>query len=97
MGGDCHVAMQAHTAHHDASMHQHMHHAGHMVQQEQHDQQTSRHKDCGVCQLAWGGYLAAVMIEIAKIQLSALSFTPAATLFQSVTSAPLLPPPLALA
>lgn len=102
MGGDCHVVAQTNAAHHDASMHQHMHHADHLAQQvQQHDhqsdQQQTSHKDCGVCQLACCGYMAAVTVDVAEIQPSAQPFMPAATQFQSFTSAPLDPPPLALA
>ena len=79
-------------------MHQHMQIAGHQLQQsQQHDQQPSSQKDCGVSQLACCGYLAAETIDVATIQLSAEPFITSATQFQSVTSAPLDPPPLARA
>jgi hypothetical protein len=106
-GGDCHAAQPvvaqpgAHNLHHDSTMHQHMQlaadkSAAHQEQQgHQNDQQQSSHQDCGVCQLACCGYLAAVIIEVAEIQLSAQSFLPVSTQFQSITSAPLVPPPLA--
>lgn len=97
MRGDCHVVVQADSAHHDASMHQHMHHGDQSVQQQDHqsDQQQTSHKDCGVCQIACCGYMAAVVVEVAQIQSSAQLFIPVTTQFQSVFSAPLVPPPLA--
>jgi hypothetical protein len=64
-------------------------------QSHQHDQQDPAHNDCGVCQLACCGYLAAVTIVVAQIHLSGQLFAPASMQFQSITSAPLDPPPLA--
>ena len=109
MNGDCHVA--AHTevsnstiqnlgisnyGHHDASTHQHVQLAHHQLHQtQQHDQQHAAHNDCGMCQLACCGYLATAETEIAEVPPLAQLFTPHATQFQSVTSAPLDPPPLA--
>jgi hypothetical protein len=85
MSGGCHDAMQTSPAHHDMSGHQHDH---------QSNQQQSSHKDCGVCQLACCGYMAAATTGIAGVPLPAQSFIPVPTQFQSVTSAPLDPPPL---
>ena len=103
MSGDCHVAMQTSAQNHDASMYQHMQHASQlqqsaqMHQSQQHFQQHSGHNDCGVCQIACCGFLATVAIEIAEAQPLAQMFAPYTTQFQSVFSAPLVPPPLALA
>lgn len=106
VGGDCHVAQPgveqsgAQHSHHSSNMHHHMQIAadqsgGHQEQQNhQHNQQNSHHKFCSVCQLACCGYLAAVTFEVAEIQLSAQSFTPFLTQFQSVVPTPLDPPPL---
>ncbi|HSM98126.1 MAG TPA: DUF2946 family protein [Gallionella sp.] len=96
MGGDCHVAQS--DVMQPAAQHTH-HNMDQQMQQHDHrnDQPQTSHKDCGVCQLAGSGYLAAVIIEVAEMQMSALSFTPAPAQFQSHTSAPLDPPPLARA
>jgi hypothetical protein len=109
MNGDCHTAQTgAHHSHHVSTAHQHMQHMQlaanqaqatglHDQQNSPHDQQNFAHKNCGVCQLACSGYLATVAITVADAQPSALSFTLASTQFQSITSAPLDPPPLARA
>ncbi len=107
--GDCHTAVAqqvSHPSQHASDMHQHMHHAQLTANQDQspvhqeqqnspHDSQNSSCDNCGVCQLACSGYLAAVAINVAEAQPSAQSFTLSSTQYQSVTSAPLDPPPLA--
>jgi hypothetical protein len=99
--GDC-DAMQSSSlpSQHD-SAHQHMHHhqlaANHEQQDNPQHRQDSSCNNCGVCHLACSGYLAAVTINVADAQPAAQSFTLSATQFQSFTSAPLDPPPLALA
>lgn len=97
--GDCHAVMQTGSAHHDASMHQHMHQAVDLAQQQDHqnDHPKTSYNDCGVCQLACCGYMAAVVIEVARVEPAAQLFISAVTSFRSVFSAPLDPPPLALA
>jgi ferredoxin len=109
INGDCHTAVAQqvlHRSQHVSASHQHMHHAqlaanqdqspGHQEQQNSpNDIQNSSCNNCGVCQLACSGYLAAVAINVAEAQLSVQSFTLSSTQFQSVTSAPLDPPPLA--
>jgi hypothetical protein len=111
INGDCHTAVAqqlSHRAQPVSASHQHMHHdqlaanqdqsPGHQEQQNSpHDQQNPSCNNCGVCQLACSGYLAAVAINVADAQPSAQLFTPSSTQFQSVTSAPLDPPPLARA
>lgn len=100
MGGDCHsaAAQQDELKPHCAStVQQHAHHeqlaadtelsAGHQ------DQPAG--EDCGTCHLACCGYLAAVSIEVMGAQPSALLYLPATAQFQSITSTPLDPPPLA--
>jgi hypothetical protein len=106
-GGDCHVVQpdvaqqSSHHSNHVSSMHHQVQlaadqPAAHQEQQgHQHNQQTPSHKNCGVCQLACCGYLAAVTIEVAEAQPLAQSFLPSSTQFQSITSTPLDPPPLA--
>jgi len=100
MHGDCHGAQQvSHPSQHVSDLHQHMHH-GQLAANEhqsagQHNSQSSPCNNCGMCQLACSGYLAAVTVEVAGIQLSTQAYTPSSTQFQSYTSAPLDPPPLA--
>ena len=67
----------------------------HHQQHNQPDQQDSSCKTCGVCHLACTGYMATAAIKMAADQPSALPFAPALPQFQSFTSAPLDPPPLA--
>lgn len=100
--GDCDVMQQVSPpSQHDSASHQHMHHHQLAANQEQqnnpHHQQHSSCNNCGVCLLACSGYLAAVTINVADAQPAAQSFTLSTTQFQSFTSAPLDPPPLALA
>jgi hypothetical protein len=109
INGDCHIAVAQQVSHRSqpvSASHQHMHHAqlaanpdqsaGHQEQQNSpHHSQNSSCNNCGVCQLACSGYLAAVAINVAEAQPSAQSFTLSSTQFQSITSAPLDPPPLA--
>jgi len=102
MNGDCHMAQQAsHPSQQVSASHQHMHHAQLAANEDQsaglHHSQSSSCNNCGVCHLACSGYLAAVTINVADVQPSAQSFTLSSTQFQSFTSAPLDPPPLALA
>jgi hypothetical protein len=102
MNGDCHTVQTGeHHTHHVSTAHQHMQHmhlaANQAQATEHHDQQNFSHKNCGVCQLACIGYLASATITVAAAQPSALSFTLSSTQFQSITSTPLDPPPLARA
>ncbi|MDP2693483.1 MAG: hypothetical protein Q8O58_01240 [Gallionella sp.] len=112
MGGDYHsaVAQQGEPDAHCASiMQQHAHHdqlaadqsAGHPDQQnhgqQNQDQQNPAGEDCGTCHLACCGYMAAASIEVMDAQPSGRLFTLLSTQFQSVTSTPLDPPPLARA
>jgi hypothetical protein len=106
VSGDCHPVTvqpnQQHT-HHISTTHQHdllhndqldasLHKAA-----VQHDQQNSSCKDCGVCHFACSGFLATVAIKATEIRLSTRTYATSSTQFQSYTSAPLDPPPLALA
>lgn len=59
------------------------------------EQQGSDSNSCGVCHLACCGYLATAPIEVTDIQLPVRLSTFVSTQFQSFTSAPLDPPPLA--
>ena len=103
-GGDCDVMQQVsppsqHVP--DLHMHMHMNHVQPVADEPhsagQHDSQGSSCNNCGVCHIACSGYLAAVTVEVAGIQLTTQAYTPSSIQFQSHTSAPLDPPPLALA
>jgi hypothetical protein len=50
--------------------------------------------DCGVCHLACTGYLVVPSVSVADVQTAALEITPYLVAFNSVTTIPLLPPPL---
>jgi hypothetical protein len=102
MHGDCHGAQRvSHPSQHVSDLHQHMHHVQLAANEHQSsgqlDSQGSTCNNCGVCQIACSGYLAAVTIDVVDAQPSSQSFTLFSTQFQSFTSAPLVPPPLALA
>ena len=100
MGGDHHsvVAQQGEPDAHCASiMQQHTQHAQLAADQDQsagHQDQPAG-EDCGTCHLACCGYLAAASIEVVETQPSAKPFALLSTQFQSITSTPLDPPPLA--
>jgi hypothetical protein len=69
-------------------------------QQMHHDEMPSpagEHSSCGVCHLACTGYLTMPGIEMSAMQAAARETTPYLVAFNSVTSTPLLPPPLARA
>lgn len=51
-------------------------------------------QDCGVCHLACTGYLTVPGLAMAAAPATAREITPYLVVFNSVTSAPLLPPPL---
>ena len=100
MGGDHHpvVVQQGEPgAHCVSTMQQHTHHAQPAADQDQsasHQDQPAG-EDCGTCHLVCCGYLAAASIEVMDAQPSDRLFTLLSTQFQSITSTPLDPPPLA--
>lgn len=100
MNGDCHGAQQvSHSSQHVSALHQHMHHAQLAASGNQpagpHHSQDSPCNNCGICQIACSGYLASLVTDFKEVQLSSQSFTLSSAQFQSYTSAPLDPPPLA--
>ena len=103
MGSGCHavVAQQGKPHHRPSTAQQHTQRFKLTADQDQsvdhQDQQNSASNNCGVCHLACCGYLAAASIEVTEAQPPARLFTFASTQFQSFTSAPLDPPPLARA
>jgi hypothetical protein len=105
MDGDCPMAAQqgGHDSQQTSAAHQYTqppHLAAHQDApagdcDNHQDQQSSTHGNCGVCQLACCGYMAAATIKTSKAQLLAQLFTPVLTQFQSTTPTPLDHPPLA--
>jgi Protein of unknown function (DUF2946) len=86
--GSCHEAgmeaMQMAGDHHAAASHSPSHHG-------------SSCNACGVCHLVCGGYLSVQEITASTMHLTDASQTPYLFSFHSITSIPLLPPPLAQA
>lgn len=98
MGGSHSAVVQEdeHQPHCVSAMQQNMQHTQLAASQDQ-SAGHQNHSDCGVCHLACCGYLAAASIEVMEAQPSDRLFTPVSTQFQSITSTPLDPPPLARA
>jgi len=102
MTGDCHSAVaQRGEPHKDcaSAMQQPMHHAQLDAATDQstghQEQQNSAGKNCGTCHLACCGYMVAAPAKVMEAQPSARLFTPLLSQFQSITTTPLDPPPLA--
>lgn len=104
-GKACHESMTLQTVHHAAS-HHHMNLAGDISgdmpgdlasgQQPAHsaEQGHSTDKNCGICHLACCSYLATVTSEILPLLPVGQQFALSAVRFQSISIAPLDPPPL---
>ncbi len=93
-GGACHEAVASQTISHEAMGEHHQHH-GEMPATT--DEQTPSCSSCGVCHLACTGYLAVPSAQLVAVQAAISEVTPYLVVFHSVTSAPLVPPPLARA
>lgn len=94
--GGCHEATMSHEAMHmDMSMNMNM---ANMGMDEQQPVPAGEHSpscnDCGLCHLACTGYLTVPSVSVAAVQTAAREITPYLVVFNSVTSVPLLPPPL---
>lgn len=89
--GSCHqAAMQLDDMdmhHHDAMPDVSDHSASH-------DESNTSCNDCGVCHLACSGYLAVPGLAAMDMPQAVAATTPYTVSFHSVTSIPLLPPPL---
>lgn len=59
------------------------------------DENAPTCNSCAVCHLACTAYLAVPSLSLHAVQVSARDFTPYLVSYLSVSSAPLLPPPLA--
>jgi hypothetical protein len=96
--GECHDAAMSHEAMSmDMAMDMNMDMAN--ISMDEHRQvpagdHSPSCNDCGVCHLACTGYLAVTGIPAARTQAAAREITPYLVVFNSVTSVPLLPPPL---
>ena len=91
--GSCHEVAQ------NAVADEHTHHqlAPAAVHDQSTDQQGSSCNACGVCHLACSGYLAGSDLSGLAVQQAAILVVPYLLSFHSITSIPLLPPPLARA
>jgi hypothetical protein len=88
--GSCHEAAMPQTmSHHD--MGEHHHHTDAPAPADRHAPACD---SCGVCHLVCTGYLSVPAIELAAVQATAREATPYLLAFSSITSAPLVPPPL---
>ena len=74
----------------DMNMGEHPHHGDTAAA----DEHSPSCQDCGVCHLACTGYLTVPGLSIAAVPGSAREITHYLVVFNSVTSVPLLPPPL---
>jgi len=100
MHGDCRFAHQAtHSSQQDSASQQYMHHAQMNGNENQTtvspDNKGSGCNNSGICQFSCNGYFVATNVNMAAVEPSTQSFMPFLTQFQSVTIAPLDPPPLA--
>jgi hypothetical protein len=88
---DCHETAEMQAMSHDGMTGHHMHHHEMPAPAEKQDASCDT---CGVCHLACAGYLAVPAAATVAVQTAAREATPYVVFFQSVTSVPLLPPPL---
>ncbi|MFZ3019897.1 MAG: DUF2946 domain-containing protein [Gallionella sp.] len=94
--GACHEASMQEMHHADAGEHQH-HDTEVPVAQDQTastDQSDTSCNSCGVCHLACSGYLAVPGLVAPDMPQAVAATTPYTVSFHSVTSTPLVPPPL---
>jgi len=100
MAGDSHSAVMSqgeHQSHCASAMQQHTNHDQHdnNLLQATYAQQDTESGDCGTCHLACCGYMATASMKVIDDRLPAQLFPSVSTQFQSITPAPLDPPPLA--
>ena len=97
--GHCEVAVvqQESQQLHQHSAHQTQLDANQGQATQHHAQQNASCNNCGVCHLACCGYISTVTLNMADAQPTSPAFPHFSTAFQSFTSAPLDPPPLARA
>ncbi len=93
--GACHEAAMPEMHHADADDHQHHHAEASPAQDETaSNDQGSSCNSCGICHLACSGYLAVPGVGAVAAQIAEQPVTPYHVAFRSITSTPLLPPPL---
>ena len=99
MDSDCHLAgvqLREYSPQQLSASHHHdQFAASHSQETGQHDQQDSSCKNCGVCHFACSGFMAALSIAETKNQVLIPGYTLFSTDFQSFSSAPPNPPPVA--
>lgn len=93
--GSCHEAAALQTMAHEDMGEHHQHHGEMPAAADEHS--PSSCSACSVCHLACTGYLAVPNVELVASQTAARGTTPYLLVFYSVTSVPLVPPPLARA
>jgi hypothetical protein len=96
--GECHDAAMSHEAMNmDMAMDMNMD-MSNMSMDEHQPVPAGEHgpscNDCGVCHLACTGYLTVTGVSAAVAHTAAIEITPYLVAFNSVTTVPLLPPPL---
>lgn len=90
--GECiEAAMSPEAMNMAMDMGEHQHHGGMPAPVDEHSPSCN---DCGVCHLACTGYLAVPGVSIAALQTAVREITPFLVVINSVTTVPLLPPPL---
>ncbi|OGT09932.1 MAG: hypothetical protein A3J49_19410 [Gallionellales bacterium RIFCSPHIGHO2_02_FULL_57_16] len=102
MTGDCHSAVaQQEEPHKGCASAMQQHHAQLDAKTDQsaghHDRQNADDENCGTCHLACCGYMVTASAKAMEVQPSARMFATISSQFQSITSTPLDPPPLARA
>ncbi|HZW24179.1 MAG TPA: DUF2946 family protein [Gallionella sp.] len=90
--GSCHQAAMQHDE--DMSMHHHDAMPAMPDHSVSHDQSNTSCNDCGICHLACSGYLAVPGLAAMDMPQAVATTTPYTVSFHSVTSVPLVPPPL---
>ncbi len=91
--GSCHESVASQTMSH-AGMDMGEHHMHHGEMPAPSDEHSPSNSVCGVCHLACTAYLAVPIVSIAAAPSVAGEITPYLVVYNSVTTVPLLPPPL---
>ena len=93
--GECHDATMSHEA---MSMDMAMDMDMANMNMDEHQPVPAEHSpsctDCGICHLACTGYLTFPGVSLTAMQTAVLEITPYLVVINSVSSVPLLPPPL---
>lgn len=95
--GGCHEAAASQNMPDMDKMDMAEHHQHHEAAPAAADEHGPSCSACGVCHLACTGYLVVPGVQLVPAQTAAREITPYLVAFRSVTSVPLLPPPLARA